>query len=277
VQKDPKYNVIFRTSDAVGALHGSRPFRLDKRTLIKACFLSLYDALKDFPHSIHILGDRLSAELIQFFKRFMEIDSSITLSHGNWGNDESIRQATALAVSFPDEEWVYFCEDDYLHRPIEFVWIDELIRNRVETLRFEPVRRFMKFFFHDVEKKPLFIHPADYPDRYDPKRRQFNLVFLTKLNHWRQISSTTFTFLGEVRSIKRYERFIRKASTGARDDYLSHHLYSHVFFFGRGLYVSPIPGVATHMTDGVMTPLVDWESLLRETISRIERFEARRM
>jgi hypothetical protein len=102
-------------------------------------------------------------------------------------------------------------------------------------------------------------------------------VFLTKLNHWRQISSTTFTFLGEVRSIKRYERFIRKASTGARDDYLSHHLYSHVFFFGRGLCVSPIPGVATHMTDGVMTPLVDWESLLRETISRIERFEARRM
>jgi hypothetical protein len=168
---------------------------------------------------------------------------------------------------------VYFCEDDYLHRPFAFAWIDELIRTRAEVLRFEPGRRLMRLFFHDVQNKPLFIHPADYPDRYHAERRQFSLLFLSKHNHWRQISNTTFTFLAEVTSIRRYEKFIRESSVGARDDYLSRHLYSHVFFFGRGLCLSPIPGVATHMTDGVMSPIVDWESLLRDTLSRVERLE----
>jgi hypothetical protein len=269
----PKYNVIFRTCDAVQALRGSRSFGLDKRTLIKACFLSLHDSLEDFPHSIHILGDKLSPELARFFQRFAERDRRVTLSQGDWGNDESIRQSITRAVSFPEDEWVFFCEDDYLHRPIAFAWIDELIRSRAQTLRFEPGRWFMKMLFRRANEAPLFIHPADYPDRYEAAKRQFSLVFITRLNHWRQISSTTFTFLGEVRSIKRFEKYIRESSVGARDDYLSRHLYSHVFFFGRGLCLSPIPGVSTHMTDGVMSPIVDWESLLRDTLSRVERLE----
>jgi len=267
----PKYNVIFRTCDAVQALRGSRPFGLDKRTLIKTCFLSLMDALRDYPHSIHVLGDKLSPQLTGFFERFAEQDRGITLLHGDWGNDESIRQSLSLALSLPEDEWVYFCEDDYLHRPFAFAWIDELIRNRAEVLRFEPQRWFMKALFREAKGSPLFIHPADYPDRYEATKRQFSLVFVTKLNHWRQISSTTFTFLAEVRSLRRYEKPIRESSAGARDDLLSRRLYSHVFFRGRGLCVSPIPGVATHMTDGVMTPLVDWESLLRQMIARTEK------
>lgn len=267
---DPKYNIIFRTCDAVQALRGTRPFGLDKRTLIKICFLSLLQSVQGFSHSIHVLGDKLSADLTVFFERFMEQDKAITMSRGDYGNDESIRRSIDIALSFPEDEWVYFCEDDYLHRPFAFRWIDELVRTRPATLRFEPGRRLMKLFFHDVEKAPLFIHPADYPDRYEAKRRQFGLLFLTRYNHWRQISNTTFTFLAEVRSLRKYERPLRVSAQGARDDYLSSHLYSHVFFFGRGLCVSPIPGLATHMTEGVMTPLVDWEALVRHYEAGLE-------
>jgi len=243
------------------------------RTLIKACFLSLHEAVKPFPHSIHVLGDKLSEDLTTFFGRFANRDSAIKVRLGDCDSGESIRQSLSLALSFPDGEWVYFCEDDYLHRPVAFVWIDELIRSGAEVLRFEPGRWFMKLLFRNANKAPLIIHPADYPDRYEPKRRQFSLLFITRLNHWRQISNTTHTFLAEAGTIRRYEKIIRQSSMPPRDFYLSRHMYSHIFFRGRGLCVSPIPGAATHMTEGVMTPLVDWESLLREMLARVEKLE----
>ena len=269
----PSYHVVFRTCDAVQALRGSRPFGLDKRTLIKVCFLSLLEALAEVPHSIVVLGDKLSDDLVSFFRRFETGPGGVQLRLGNWGNDESIRQSLTAALLRPGEEWVYFCEDDYLHQPFAFTWIDELIRRRNEVLSFRPGRWFMRALFRTANEAPLFIHPADYPDRYEPGKRQFSLVFLTRLNHWRQVSSTTFTFLGEVRSIRRYERHVRAASVGARDDYLSRHLFSHVFYRGRGLCVSPIPGVATHMTEGVMTPLVDWKRIVDRQLSRLRTLE----
>jgi hypothetical protein len=265
----PKYNVIFRTTEAVRGV--PRPFGLDMRTVIKACFASLHEAVKPFPHSIHVLGDKLSDDLTTFFRRFAGRDSAIKVYLEDCDSGESIRQSLSIATSFPDREWVYFCEDDYLHRPMAFVWIDELIRSESEVLRFEPGRWFMKLLFRRANNAPLIIHPTDYPDRYLPDRRQFSLLFMTKYNHWRQISNTTHTFLAEAGTVRRYEKIIRQSSIPPRDFYLSRHMYSHIFFRGRGLCVSPIPGVATHMTEGVMTPLVDWESLLREMLARVEK------
>ena len=220
----PKYNVIFRTTEGESRLSGTglairavpRPFGLDTRTLIKACFLSLHEAVKPFPHSIHVLGDKLSEDLTTFFGRFADRDSAIKVRLEDGDSGESIRQSLSIALSVPDGEWVYFCEDDYLHRPEAFVWIDELIRSGAEVLRFEPGRWFMKLLFRNANKAPLIIHPADYPDRYLPDKRQFSLVFLTRHNHWRQISSTTHTFMAEAGTIRRYEKIIRRVLDAAQ-------------------------------------------------------------
>ena len=277
----PKYNVIFRTTEGESRSSGTglaihavpRPFGLDRRTSIKACFLSLHEAVRPFPHTIHVLGDKLSEDLTTFFGRFADRDSAIKVRLEDGDSGESVRQSLSIALAVPDGEWVYFCEDDYLHRPEAFLWIDELIRREAEVLRFEPGRWFMKLLFRNANKAPLIIHPADYPDRYLPDKRQFSLVFLTRHNHWRQISSTTHTFMAEAGTIRRYEKIIRRSSMPPRDDVLSRGMYSHILFRGRGLCVSPIPGVATHMTEGVLTPLVDWESLLREMLARVEKIE----
>jgi hypothetical protein len=276
-----KYNVIFRTTEAESRVSGAgvaprqvpRPFGLDTRVLIKACFLSLHEAVKQFPHSIHVLGDKLSGDLRTFFERCAVRDPAIEIHLGDWNSGESLRKSLSIALSFPDGEWAYFCEDDYLHRPEAFVWIDELIRSSADVPRFEPGRWFMKLLFRNANKAPLIIHPTDYPDRYAPNHRQFGLLFITRLNHWRQISDTTHTFMAEVGTIRRYEKIIRESSMPPRDFYLSRHMYSHVFFRGRGLCVSPIPGVATHLTEGVMSPLFDWESLFRDVLRKVKHLE----
>jgi hypothetical protein len=122
----PKINIIFRTCDAVNAVHKApRPFDLDKKTLIKICFKSLHNALQSYNYNIVILGDNLSEEMKDFFKTF-----DIKLIEGVFGNDNSIRETIKIATQFPDNEWVYFCEDDYLHTPDSFEKIITLINEK---------------------------------------------------------------------------------------------------------------------------------------------------
>ena len=76
----PHYLIIFRTCDVVQSVHNApRPFGLDKRELIKMCFLSLYEAVQGYHYTIHILADKLSDELTAFF--FIVVDGKITCKY----------------------------------------------------------------------------------------------------------------------------------------------------------------------------------------------------
>lgn len=267
--QQPEYFVIFRTCDAVQALRGTRPFGLDKRSLVKICFLSLYESLKNYPHRMHILGDQISPELESFFRSYMATDKGITLSNGRYGNDDSIRASIQLALEQPDDTWVYLCEDDYLHAANAFEVIDDLVVNSMEVLAFNPSRKLWKIVLGDSGLKPLVIHPADYPDRYLPSQRSLSLLFLGKRNHWRQINYTTFTVLAKASTFKRYSAGILASAEGANDARFSRALLDRVPGKGKALGLSPIPGIATHMHENVMTPLVDWTSRAHELEAKL--------
>ncbi len=265
--EQPRYNVIFRTCDAVFSVNGApRPFGLDKRSLIKLCFVSLYEAIKDYPHTIHVLGDKLSGEMQEFFEQF-----PVTLTNGSYGNDESIRQSIRLGLRVADDEWVYLCEDDYLHSPQAFCWIDDLLRHRAEILTFKPRPLWTALLVNRMHTRPLVLHPPDYPDRYRDRYRHFSMLFVSNYCHWRQVDSTTFTILLQAASLKRFEDTLLQSATGANDYYLSRRHYARYFWRGwreRMLCLSPIPGIATHLHSDVMTPLVDWRLMAERLIER---------
>jgi hypothetical protein len=251
------YHIYFRACDLVQAVHNApRPFGLDKQTLIKICFLSLCKSLEGFDYNITVIGDRLSDEMIAFFRRYT---SDVIL--GEYGNDASLRECLGRAYRLPDETWVYLCEDDYLHSPEAFIWIDDLIINRKMYLQDKALLRQARYLRVDLAGKPLVIHPPDYPDRYKRKYMQFALVFLSTYCHWRQVSNTTFTFMAQAKTFRAYRKILDKSTHGAADGYLSRNMYARTTFRGRALCLSPIPGVSTHMHDGVMTPLVNWDEV----------------
>ncbi len=258
------YRIIFRTCDAVSSVHGAaRPFGLDKRETIKLCFRSLVQSLDGFEHSIHVVADKISDELRQFFLQY-----NVTLTEGNFGNDESFRTCLRLAFTYDDADWVYVCEDDYLHAPQAFLWIDDLIANR-EKILLTKSRRSMKRILpidyrRSLNTMPLFIHPPDYPDRYKPRERDPSYIFVSRYCHWRQVANSTFTFMAEARTLKKYRSVLEHAATGADDGYMSNNIFARYSFGGRALCLSPIPGVSTHMHEEVMTPLVDWRKIARE-------------
>jgi glycosyltransferase involved in cell wall biosynthesis len=258
------YRIIFRTCDRVHSLHNTpRPFGLDKRGTIELCFRSLVQALEGYPHTIHIIADQISDELRQFFLRY-----PVTFTEGTFGNDESIRKSIRQALTYDANDWVYICEDDYLHTPKAFLWIDDLIENRDKILLTKPVSNLKRWRLADFQgrlgKHPLVIHTPDYIDRYNPREREQSYLFLSQYCHWRQITNTTFTFMTEVSTLKRFEKILMKSATGADDGFLSSALYARDHFFGRALCISPIPGVATHMHEGIMTRLVDWKRVIDE-------------
>ncbi len=255
------YRIILRTCDKVHSLHNApRPFDLDKRSLIKLCFRSLVKSLEGFDHTIHIIADDISSELRSFFEQF-----PVTFANGTFGNDASIVAAFEQAFSYDDSDWVYLVEDDYLHTPEAFLWIDEFIRHRDRILLTKPKSNVERLMLAnrlgELHRHFLFIHTPDYPDRYEPRERKRSLLFLSQYCHWRQISNTTFTFLAEAKSFKHFRKKLLASAIGAQDGLLSKSIYAQNDFWGRALCVSPIPGVATHMHSEVMTPLVDWAAV----------------
>jgi hypothetical protein len=254
----PTIHVVLRACDVVVAVNKSpRPFDLDKRTLIKICFRSLHAALQAVPHTITILGDKLSDEMQQFFKQYQ-----VRLILGDYGNDESIRQSLQLALEFPDHDWVYICEDDYLHQENSFLEIATLIKER-EVIRVgrrkHMLTRQLKYTYPD-----MVIFPPDYPDRYRVTTNDRYYIFHTSSLHWRQVFNTTFTMMAEVKTIRKHRQLLIKSSEHANDGYLSRQMFGRDDFSNKCICLSPMPGLTAHMHHDTLTPLNDWKRLVEK-------------
>lgn len=264
----PRVHVIFRACDLVLAVNGApRPYGFDKRTLVQVCFDSLYSALQAIPHTLTVLGDKLSPEITSFFEAY----PGVRLLHGTFGNEASIRETFRLADGLPSDDWVYFCEDDYLHVPHAFEHILDLMLNGPRcSMQYRPrIRSFASFI--NPAAQDLVIFPPDYPDRYLGKNRRYSFVFHGDRSHWRQVSNVTFTFMLKVRTFQRHRQLFEFSATGANDAHLSRRLLGRYHFVGRALCVSPLPALSTHMHLTTMSPVVDWETLAMRHLAAVQR------
>ncbi len=260
----PLLHILFRACDLVNAVNKNpRPFQLDKATLIKVCFLSLYESAQHVPHRFYVVGDKLSSDMLSFFSAY-----NVELSNGEYGNDASIRETLQRTDAFPANDWVYFCEDDYLHVPHAMEYIYDCILTK-DTMLGRERRLYNWASFLDLRAKDFIIHPADYPDRYKSKYRRFSLITHTEKCHWRQITDTTFTFLMQVATVRKRRALLERASHRANDRLLSKRLYGKYMFGSKALCMSPIPGLATHMHMDTMSPLVDWSTHVEHYLGKL--------
>jgi len=265
-----KYNIFFRASDKVESVHkDKRPFGLNKLETIKVSFYSLYQSLQDFTYQFTIVGDDLSKELQDFFTQF----DDVIVDNCKLGSAaKSLQKQIDLSIETPGDDWVYLCEDDYLHSPQAFKYISEFIENKEKYLKTSPKKKnYMNRIIGDLSNTPLIIHTPDYPDRYMPAWKRLSFIFLSKYCHWRQITNTTHTILLKSSTIKKFEKQIKASSIGPSDSKLSEKIYGRIFFKNKAICVSPVKGLSTHMTEGVMTPLVDWRTICQENIDEMKK------
>ncbi|MBC8550083.1 MAG: hypothetical protein H8D23_10560 [Candidatus Brocadiales bacterium] len=266
-----KYHVLFRACDKIESVHKvARPYGLSKAEIIKVSFYSMYQALQNSANQYRfsVIGDSLSKEMLDFFQRFndVRVDNSLLGSAAR-----SLQKQIDMALEIPDDEWVYMCEDDYLHTSYAFEYLSEFVKNRQKYLQTSGKKKnYMNRIIGDLAKTPLIIHTPDYPDRYDPTWKRQSFIFLSKYCHWRQISNTTHTILLQSSTIKRFEEHIKASAVGPSDSKLSERVYGRMLFRNKALCVSPIHGLSTHMTEGIMTPLVDWRAICQDNIEQMK-------
>jgi len=264
-----KYVVLFRACDKVEFSHKSkRPFGMKKIEVIKVSFYSIYQSLQGNQYQFTIIGDDLSQELLDFFRGF----DDVIVDNTRLGSAaKSLQRQIEISLNIPDNEWVYMCEDDYLHTPYAFKYISEFIENKEAYLQTSGKNKnYMNRLIGDLSDIPLIIHTPDYPDRYNPSWKRLSFIFMSKYCHWRQISNTTHTFLLQSSTIKKFEKYIKASAVGPSDSKLSEKVYGRFIFKNKALCVSPIHCLSTHMTEGVMTPLVDWEKICQNNVDQMK-------
>ncbi len=239
-----KYKIIYRVCDVVNSLHrgldGSdnpRPDGMSKKDVIKTCAKSIKDSIQNLDHDVFIIGDRVSNETWNFVNDLFKPKFSKNFEE-KLGDGNSLIECSKIAMQQNEDDLLYFVEDDYLHDSENFA---------------KKIESFLKS--STGISAPWFIHPTDYPDQYRNPKRSF--IIQTETGYWREVSSTTHTFLCLKRNYNLFVDFFRKChEQDGNDGALSSIFGEHALCF------SPLPGIATHLHKGTYSNYVDWKSLL---------------
>lgn len=225
-------NVIYRIAD--------KGYKKDKPEYInnKNCLKNASDIFSD-NCDWHVIADNISKETEQMILNYQSKLEHVSVGHGAG----TFNLALDKALSFNDDDVVYFLENDYLH-------LDGSVNAIYEGLSF-------------ADYVTLYDHPDKYWDPmfggnpYCKGGAEDTKVYCGKYSHWKITNSTTMTFASKVKTLKEDEAILRKwtAPTHPNDFQMFLELNSN----GR-ILISPIPSLSTHGESKFLAPLINWNN-----------------
>jgi hypothetical protein len=226
--------VIYRISDA--GYQKDKPEYINNQNCFK-------NALRTFNKANWwVIADNVGDDTKSF------IDSHIkTVEYVSVGNGAgTFNLALDIAINLPNDEIVYFLENDYLHKPEA----DEIIESGFD-LGFDYVTAY--------DHPDKYLNPIEGGNPFCSGRAEDTRVYLGEYCHWKLTNSTTMTFAAKVKTLKEDEDVLRKYTSTT-------HPYDFQMFMelkqrGRRL-ASSIPGFATHGETDYLSPLTEWKNEL---------------
>jgi hypothetical protein len=227
--------IIYRISDT--------GYKKDKPDYInnENCLKNAVEVFKEA--NWNIIADNISSETNDMIQKYKSQDhiNHVSVGHGAG----TFNLALDKALQFPDNEIIYFIENDYLHKSES-----------------------QKILEEGFELGASFVALYDHPDKYLPPSRGGNpyceggaedtRVYLTKSTHWKVTNSTTMTFAAKVSTLKRVEPILRKYTQGSYPEDFK--MFLELREQGE-LLITPIPGYATHGETAWLSPLTDWSKI----------------
>jgi hypothetical protein len=229
--------IIYRISDV--GYNKVKPEYINNESCLKnfcnVFFNHIYDIL--------IIADNCSDATIDMINHYIDPINIIKVSVGHGAGTFNL--ALDKALTYADDEIVYFVENDYLHK-----------QDSPTILK------------QGFELGSSFVALYDHPDKYlDPSRggnpyceggAEDTRVYLSESCHWKITNSTTMTFASKVSTLKRAETILRKWTMGSYPDDFKMFLELRE---QNELLITPIPGYATHGETAWLSPLTDWATL----------------
>jgi hypothetical protein len=203
-------------------------------------FVKIFD-----PVNLNIIADSVSTntlEMIQTTAPKAHIQQ-VAIGHGAGTFNLAIDHAIS---THPDNDIIYFVENDYLHKP-----------------------KAPDILMEGFELGADFVTLYDHPDKYmDPSiggnpfcqgGAENTRVYLGQSCHWKITNSTTMTFAAKISTLKQTINTIKKWTS-------SSHPHDFQMFLELGhqqhILISSIPGFATHGESKWLAPLSNWEIYL---------------
>ena len=219
-----------------------------KLEILRKCYLSIQHSLDD-RDKIIIINDRTTQDTLDWMRsntqaQFQVKDIMSTQEarqshpypayHPVTANSciDLMDFLVAVAEANPNE-LIYVCEDDYLHLP-------------------QAIPAMKSLFIES--KYGGFYAPYDYPDRYTIDSSKEATVLLHKYGHLRTIPSATLTIAALGKTWLQFKYELLRAGVFADDSWTWK-------AFKQVGALCPLPGHATHLQDGCITPMINWESI----------------
>ena len=204
----------------------------------------LANATKVFDNSIwSVIADNVSLNTNDMIQKYVTRNCILYTEKGNGA--ATFNLALDEALTYDDEEIIYFIENDYLHKPESEKILEE-----------------------GFSLGASFVALYDHPDKYlDPNQggnpyceggAEETRVYLTDSCHWKITNSTTMTFASKVSTLKRIEPILRKHTSGIHPN--DFQMFLELRQQGE-LLITPLPGYATHGEVAWLAPLTDWSKI----------------
>ena len=227
--------IIYRISDA--GYNKIKPSYIDN----KKCLANAVDVFKDA--DLSIIADNISEETNDMIQKYKSRDHINYVSVGHGAGTFNL--ALDEALTYNDDEIIYFIENDYLHKPES-----------------------QKILEEGFNLGASFVALYDHPDKYlDPRSggnpywewgAEDTRVYLTDSCHWKMTNSTTMTLAAKVSTLKRVEPILRKWTSKTHPN--DFQMFIELRNQGE-LLITPIPGYATHGETAWLSPLTDWSKI----------------
>src|SRR5690242_18505821 len=267
--------IAYRIYPGIAGVARDFPFGGDKLRQAEVCLRSLRSSLGSLRVKIWAILDGCPPEYRALFERYFPAEDLVLLDLNHVGNRATFVKQMDVLLSQENAELVYFAEDDYLYLPGQF----ELM---LEFLREHPGMD--------------FVTPYDHQDCYRlDLHRGPQWLTIFEGHHWRTAASACLTFLTRKTTLATYQRVFRtyarrNAGCGlwlsltkwrvfnlpallrfvARKEFYWKNIVKAWIFcwpqilFGKRVRLwVPVPGIATHLSAGLLSPGVDWLALMR--------------
>ena len=221
----------------------------DKKELLRKCWMSLQPSVDDSDTFI-ILWDKVRESTVDWLVRhsrtpnvqvlecpIYELPDGVETQLGDV-MDKRRHHYSALAETidkttnlFPNEVH-YLCNDDFLHLPHALLAMKSVYKDGWEG----------------------FVVAYDYPDRYTMDRNRQCELLLNQYSHWRTIPSCTGCTSALGRTWQQHIKLFQQTAIYNSDSFTWE-------MYAKSGCLAPVPGMASHLTQGCLTPRVNWAEI----------------
>ena len=186
-----------------------------------------------------VMADSVCDDTLQMIQKYQQNIKQINLRSNAGSFNAALDEALKI---IQDDEIIYFCENDYIHREGSLMAATDAIALGAD-------------YFTLFDHPDKYISPENGGNPYCHGGAENTRLYRGNICHWKITNSTTMTFGSKVSTLKKDEEIIRKWTSGS-------HPHDFQMFLELGenkrTVISPIPSFSTHGETAWLSPFIDW-------------------